>query len=74
MSNTNTAGKHDRIIAELVAALAQIHRQTAYPPECDTISIVRGIAEQAMKNCNAQRERNADGYLVVKAELLKHSA
>jgi len=56
--------KHDRIIAELIDALDMIMRE-AEKPECSR-HYVDGVARQATANCNAQREPNSDGYLVVK--------
>ncbi len=52
--------KHDVIISELMDALSLIARSP-----CND-AYVQGVAEKAMKNCNAQRERNADGYMAVK--------
>ncbi len=57
--------KEDRIIAHLMDALDAIRR------EADKADASRhyilGCAEGAMKACDAQRERNSDGYLVVRA-------
>lgn len=57
--------KHDRIIAELVNALDAIRRESAKPEA--SRHYINGIAQQAVANCDAQREQNSDGYLVVKS-------
>lgn len=54
--------KADRIIADLINALDAVKRE-AEKPEASRHFIV-GLATQAMANCDAQRERNTDGYLV----------
>ena len=58
--------KADQIIAELMDALDKIQREVVEHEWRWRGSYIVGVAKQAMKNCNAQRERNADGYLVVK--------
>ncbi len=50
--------RHDRIVADLMTALDAIQR-------ADNIDLARGVAIQAMANCNEHRERNAYGYMVV---------
>ena len=60
--------KPDRIIADLMNALDMIARKALEPPSEAVIPYIIGVATQAAKNCNAQRERNADGYLVVKGQ------
>ncbi len=57
--------KHDRIIADLMTALDIILRETKRAD--GSLAYVRGAAQQAMTSCDAQRVRNEDGYLVVKA-------
>lgn len=56
--------KADRIISELMNALDIIRRE-ADKPEVSR-HYIRGAACEAMALCDAQRERNSDGYLVVK--------
>lgn len=55
----------DRIISELMDALDMIRRE-AQKPECSRHYII-GVCEGATNRCNASRERNSDGYLVVKS-------
>lgn len=52
--------KRDRIISELLDALDIIGR-------ANDLDYIRGVVEGATKRANAERARNADGYLVVKA-------
>ena len=52
------------IIAELIDALDAIRRE-AEKPEASRHYIM-GVCEGATKRCNTQRERDADGYLVVR--------
>ncbi len=58
----------DRIISELIDALNLIRREA----ENDDASrhYIQGVVKGATDRCNASRERNSDGYLVVKT----HSA
>jgi hypothetical protein len=56
--------KHDRIISDLLHALDCIRRE-AEKSEASR-HYIAGVVEQAIVSCNAQRERNSDGYLVVK--------
>ncbi len=56
--------KHDTIISELVNALYLIRHEAE---ERGSVAFIRGVAEQAIKNLDSQRERNSDGYLVVKS-------
>lgn len=55
--------KHDRIISSLMDALDAIRRAAALNASPHYIA---GIATQAIINADTQRERNSDGYLVVK--------
>lgn len=55
--------RHDLIIAGLMNALDAIRREVA---KSGSLAYIDGVAEQAMKNCDRDRERNEDGYLVVK--------
>ena len=56
--------KADRLIADLVTALDLIRRHAkGAAPSLDSI---RGVADFAIEQANAERERNSDGYLVVK--------
>jgi hypothetical protein len=59
---------HDRIINELVDALDKIHREAACTPEAASLTRILGLCDYAISRCNAQRERNSDGYLVVRDE------
>lgn len=56
--------KADSIVAELIDALDLIRREAEGR---GSLPYIVGVAEQATKNCNARRERNADGYLVVRS-------
>jgi len=56
--------KYDRIISELVDALHLISREA--DKEDASRHYIAGVASQAIKNCDRSRERNSDGYLVVK--------
>lgn len=54
----------DRIIAELMDALATIRREA---DKADASRhYIQGVCDGAMKRCDASRVRNSDGYLVVK--------
>ena len=55
--------KANRIISDLVTALDAIGRHAT--GEGASLHYIRGMADYAIETCNAQRERNADGYLVV---------
>jgi hypothetical protein len=57
---------HDRIINELMDALDKIRREIIVPVPVDAAHRVLGMADYAINRCNAQRERNSDGYLVVR--------
>lgn len=57
--------KHDRIIADLITALDAIQREATKPD--GSRPFILGLASQAIYACNTERERNSDGYLVVKA-------
>jgi hypothetical protein len=57
--------KSDRIIAELIDALDKIERKT-HGTKLEALAYIGGVAKQAQANANTQRERNSDGYLVVK--------
>lgn len=63
--------KHDRIIAELVNALAMIERtakgENSHVQGSAIAPYIAGMANQAQWNVTRQSERNSDGYLVVKA-------
>lgn len=54
--------KHDAMIRELVNALDAIRRHAVSNGQ----HFIVGVAEQAISNCNSQRKRNTDGYLIVK--------
>lgn len=54
----------DRIIAELMNALDLIRRESERPEPRH--HYIEGMALEAMEHCDAQRERNSDGYLVVR--------
>jgi hypothetical protein len=54
----------DHIIADLMHALDLIRRESEKPDA--SRHYINGAAEHAMATCDAQRERNRDGYLVVK--------
>ena len=58
--------KPDRIIADLMNALDLIRREAEKPDA--SRHYIDGVAAQATEICNRQRERNADGYLVVKGQ------
>jgi hypothetical protein len=58
--------RHDRIIADLMTALDAIRREAHEKASEGSLDFIFGLAGQAMTNCDAQRERNTDGYLVVK--------
>ncbi len=58
--------KHDRIVADLVDALDAIERATL-SDDPHALAYIQGMAQQAQKNVNAQRELNSDGYLVVRS-------
>ena len=66
MDNTATqsAPAANQIISDLMHALDVILRE-AQREECSRHYII-GAAEIAMRQCDAQRVRNSDGYLVVK--------
>jgi hypothetical protein len=55
----------DRLISELMEALELIRREA----EKDDASrhYIQGVCKGASDRCNASRERNSDGYFVVKA-------
>jgi len=55
---------YDQIISELMDALELIQREAEKSEP--SRHYILGVAEQAAKNCNARRERNTDGYLVVR--------
>ena len=57
--------KKDRIIAELMDALELINREAEKADA--SRHYIAGVSGGAMQRCNMQRERNSDGYLVVKA-------
>lgn len=57
--------KSDRIISDLMFALDTILRE-ANKPDANR-HFIRGAAGAAMAICDAQRERNHDGYLVVRS-------
>jgi hypothetical protein len=57
--------KANQIISELMDALDLIRRESEKTDA--SRHYMNGVAEGAMAKCNAQRERNSDGYLVVKA-------
>ncbi len=54
----------DRIISNLINALDIIGREA----DKATASryFIAGVVRKAIDDCNAERERNSDGYLVVK--------
>ena len=56
--------KHDTLIAFLMTALDSIRREASKPE--GSINHIRGVAEEAIRQCDRQRTRNTDGYLVVK--------
>lgn len=56
--------KHDNVVSELMDALDLIRREAAKPSP--SAHYIIGVAEAAMARCDEQRERNSDGYLVVK--------
>lgn len=56
--------KSDRLISNLMFALSLIER--ASNDTANRHAYINGVATMAQSICNAQRERNADGYLVVK--------
>jgi hypothetical protein len=51
------------VIVNLMNALDAIQRE-AHKPTASRHYIL-GVCEQAIRECNAVREQNADGYLVV---------
>ena len=55
--------KADRIVSDLMDALDKIRQAVATEA---SVHYIDGLAEQAMKNCEHQRVRNSDGYLVVR--------
>ena len=62
--NHTERDRANRIISGLMGALDTIRReaeQGALRP-----SYIVGVAQRAMEACDSQRERNRDGYLVVK--------
>ena len=62
-----TMTKHDRIISYLIDALDAIQR-TALSDNTAACMRIHGMASQAIEHTNNQRERNTDGYLVVRVE------
>lgn len=56
--------KQDRIIADLIDALGIIITEAR--KDNASRHYILGAAEMAIELANAQRERNTDGYLVVK--------
>ncbi len=58
--------KSDRMIADLIDALDAIHREASKPDA--SRHYIAGVCEGMIRLCNLQRERNQDGYLVVKPE------
>lgn len=63
----NTTGstqmtKSDRIISDLMTALDAIQRESH--DSDGSLDWIFGCAGQAMKNCDARRRQNTDGYLV----------
>jgi hypothetical protein len=52
------------IISDLMHALELIRREADKPTA--SRHYIDGVAAFAMAKCDAQRERNSDGYLVVK--------
>ena len=63
-----TLARYDKIINELMDALDKIRREIIIPVPVDAANRMLGMADYAINRCNAQRERNSDGYLVVKTE------
>ena len=57
--------RHDRVIAELMDALNKIEG-ASWSDKPHALAYIRGVANQAQVICNAQREPNRHGYLVVK--------
>lgn len=55
--------KADHIIAALVNALDMIRREAEKPDA--SRHYILGVAEQSIRLCDSERERNSDGYLVV---------
>lgn len=62
----NGMTKADTIIAELVNALATIRRHADDRRSVYACDFISGVAEQAIKQCDAHRERNRHGYMVVR--------
>ena len=58
--------KADRIISELMDALDNIRREAE--KEDASRHYIIGVVQGASARCNADRERNRDGYLVVKKD------
>ena len=56
--------KQDIIISELIDALDLIRREAEKPDA--SRHYILGVTEGATKRCNAERERDSDGYLVVR--------
>jgi hypothetical protein len=56
----------DRIVADLMTALDAILREAEKAGA--NRHFIAGMAEQAMRTCDHQRERNSDGYLIVKVD------
>lgn len=54
----------DRVVADLVNALDTIIREIDRPNT--RVPFIYGVATQAITNCDVHRERNSDGYLVLK--------
>jgi hypothetical protein len=61
-----TLARYDKIISHLMNALDLIRREAEN--RSGSTTYILGVAVQSMADCNAQRERNSDGYLVVKKE------
>jgi hypothetical protein len=57
--------KADHVVAHLMDALDLILREAE--KEDASRHYIMGVVEGGVKRCNDQRERNSDGYLVVKS-------
>lgn len=55
----------DHIISDLIDALDAIRREAE--KEDASRHYIQGVVKGATERCNSQRERNSDGYLVVKS-------
>lgn len=56
----------DRVVADLMNALDCIRREAQDRANEGSLDYIYGLATQAVANCEYYRERNDDGYMVLK--------